>query len=180
MRKNRTYILILNSLFVVLSILLTRLLSIRIPIGNVEVIRFGFGTIPIYLSSFLFGPLSGTIVGVFEDLLGYWINPIGPFLPQFTLTKALYGLLPGLVFKYGFKKKMTYWTLAISCMMGEIVGITLTPFFINKSFGVPYVVLMPPRLGGFAVLFFLNPFIIKLLLTRIPQLKKLMEESVNG
>ena len=180
MPARKSYKLILNSLFIVLSMILTRVLSIRIPIGNVEVIRFGFGTIPVYLSSYLFGPLSGMLVGTFEDLLGYWINPVGPFLPQFTLTKALYGLLPGLVFKYGFKKKINYWSLAFSCVAGEIVGITLTPFFIHQAFGVPYVVLMPPRIGGFVALFFLNPLIIQLILTRVPQLNRLIKENSDG
>ena len=69
MPARKSYKLILNSLFIVLSMILTRVLSIRIPIGNVEVIRFGFGTIPVYLSSYLFGPLSGMLVG---SLKIYW------------------------------------------------------------------------------------------------------------
>ncbi|RLL87997.1 hypothetical protein CN13_09365, partial [Petrotoga sp. HKA.pet.4.5] len=79
-QKNATYRLVMNSLFIVLSILLSRLLAIRIPIGNVEVIRFGFGTIPMFLSAFIFGPLDGFIVGGLSDLIGFWINPMGAFL----------------------------------------------------------------------------------------------------
>jgi len=176
-KKNRTYRLVMNSLFIVLSILLSRLLAIRIPIGNVEVIRFGFGTIPVFLSAFIFGPLDGFIIGGLADLIGYWINPMGAFLPQFTLTSALHGLIPGIVFWYFFKRRINYWSLAISCGLGEAVGITLTPFFLHNAFGIPYAVLMPPRLGGYVLSFFLNALIMLLLLTRIPQINKLMEKE---
>jgi len=176
-QKNATYRLVMNSLFVVLAILLSRLLAIRIPIGNVEVIRFGFGTIPMFLSAFIFGPLDGFIVGGLSDLIGYWINPMGAFLPQFTLTSALHGLIPGIVFRYFFKRRINYWSLAISCGLGEAVGITLTPFFLHQAFGISYAVLMPPRIGGYVVSFFLNALIMFLLLTRIPQINKMMEKK---
>jgi len=176
-KKNRTYRLVMNSLFIVLSILLSRLLAIRIPIGNVEIIRFGFGTIPMFLSAFIFGPLDGFIVGGLADLIGYWINPMGAFLPQFTLTSALHGLIPGIVFWYVFKRRINFWSLAISCGLGEVIGITLTPFLLHNAFGIPYTVLMPPRLGGYVVSFFLNALIMLLLLTRIPQINKLMEKE---
>lgn len=176
-RKNATYKMVMNSLFIVLSIVLSRILAIRIPLGNVEIIRFGFGTIPMFLAAFIFGPLDGFLVGAFADLIGYWINPMGAFLPQFTLTSALHGLIPGLVFKYGFKRRISYWTLAVSCALGELVGITLTPFFLNQAFGIPYAVLMPPRIGGYAVSFFLNPLIVLLIITRIPQINRLLENK---
>ncbi|MBU4228094.1 folate family ECF transporter S component, partial [bacterium] len=78
-------------LLIALSIILTRIASLRIAIGGVEGIRIGLGGLPIILGGVLFGPLSGGLIGAISDVIGYFINPMGAYMPHFTLTSALTG-----------------------------------------------------------------------------------------
>ncbi|KLO24954.1 MULTISPECIES: folate family ECF transporter S component [unclassified Marinitoga] len=174
----KTKRLVLSSLFIVLSIILTRLLSFRFSLFGVESIRIGFGTLPIMISAFTLGPGYGFLVGALADFFGYWINPMGPYVPYFTITSGLYGLLPGLVFYYLFKKEVKFWNFAISYLAGGIVGISITPYLIHSLWGVPYAVLIPPRIASLAIKFFLYPMIISMLYKRVPQLDQITHSTI--
>ncbi|NLY05810.1 folate family ECF transporter S component, partial [Candidatus Sordicultor fermentans] len=80
----RTKALVYLGFLTTLSIVLTRLASIRIPLGGVEVIRIGFGQLPVIMAGIYFGPGSGALVGGLSDFLGFFLNPMGPYLPHFT------------------------------------------------------------------------------------------------
>jgi len=139
--SNSTRKLVFLSLLVALSIVLTRLGSFRIPVGGVEAIRIGFGGLPIIFAGIFFGPLAGGVVGVISDLVGYFITPLGPYMPHFTLTSALTGVIPGLVIFYIFREKKNYFSLITSIAIGQIVSsIILVPLFLYQLFGVPFFV----------------------------------------
>lgn len=105
-KKISTKSLVAASLLTAISIILTRVLSIIIPIGGVQALRIGFGNIPIMISGMLFGPLIGGLAGVTADLIGFMINPMGGvFFPGFTLSAALGGIVPGIFYHYIFKSK---------------------------------------------------------------------------
>ena len=134
-------------LLVALSIILTRITSIRIAIGSIEGIRIGFGGLPIILGGIIFGPLGGGLIGAFSDLLGYFINPIGAYMPHFTLTSALTGIIPSLVLKLSQKKEPNIFELGTAIAIGQIItSIVLVPYFLHIIFGIPWQVLMPPRI----------------------------------
>ena len=44
------------------------------------------------------GPVYGAIVGALTDILCTIIRPMGAYMPLFTLTNALMGILPALFF----------------------------------------------------------------------------------
>lgn len=96
----------LSGVFIAISIILTRVFAIMVPIAGLPALRIGFGAIPIQISGILMGPVIGGIVGVIADLLGFIMNPAGGiFFPGFTLTAALNGIIPGLLFNYFRKMK---------------------------------------------------------------------------
>lgn len=135
------------SFLTALTIILTRVLSIRIPIAGVEGVRVGFGALPIIFAGIAFGPLAGGIVGFLGDLLGYFINPIGAYMPHFTFTSFLTGFIPGVMVFYVLKRCRTLKVILISILAGQLISsIILVPYFINYLFGVPFTVLLPPRL----------------------------------
>jgi ECF transporter S component (folate family) len=145
--KISTRRLVILSFLIALSIVLTRLLSIRIPIGGVEGIRIGFGALPIIFAGILFGPLAGGIVGGLSDFLGYFINPIGAYMPHFTLTSFLTGYIPALFFHYVFRKRTDFIYLLISIAIGQVLtSIILVPYFISTLFGLSMKVILIPRL----------------------------------
>lgn len=102
LRKKRlmsTSSLVKAALLAAISIVLTRVFSLMVPLGGLPALRVGFGSVPIILSGMLFGPLIGGITGVISDLLGYMMNPQGAYFPGFTLSAALFGIIPGVLYK---------------------------------------------------------------------------------
>lgn len=93
-RPRSIHALAAAALFVALSVILTRLLSV-IVIGGA--FRPELGHVPIQLAGLLLGPLYGALVGLAADLAGVLVLAQGSFHPGFTLSSVLVGLLPGLV-----------------------------------------------------------------------------------
>jgi len=115
--------MVYSSLLITLAIILTRVLSLRFAIGGVEGIRIGFGSLPIIFGGIMFGPAAGGIIGAVSDVLGYFINPLGAYMPHFTFTTFLTGFIPGVLIHYVFNQKMTYLYLFISIAVGQIISL---------------------------------------------------------
>ena len=71
---------------VAISIVMTRFVSIMVPIGGAQGLRISFGEVPIILAGYMFGPVVGGITGIAADILGMLINPQGPYYPGFTIS----------------------------------------------------------------------------------------------
>jgi len=94
-----TSVLVKAGLLAGLSIVLTRAFSFMIPLAGLPALRIGFGSLPVIIAGILFGPLVGGAVGVVADLIGFMINPMGgAYFPGFTVSAALNGVIPGLVY----------------------------------------------------------------------------------
>ncbi|MFW5780580.1 MAG: folate family ECF transporter S component [Bacillota bacterium] len=59
-----------------------------------------FAYIPPFLAGALLGPFSGLAVGLVGDIMGWVINPLGPFNPFIAVSSGLLGFIPGMVFKF--------------------------------------------------------------------------------
>ncbi len=153
-------------LLIALSVILTRLASIRIAIAGVEGIRIGLGRLPIILGGVLFGPIVGGIVGGLADLLGYFINPMGAYMPHFTLTSALGGIIPGVIINLK-KEEFNYLNLTLAITIGQILtSLLLTPYFLHLLFGLPWLVILPPRLIAEPIQILIYTYTINLILKR--------------
>lgn len=96
-----TPVLVKASLLAGLSIIFTRVFSFMIPLAGLPALRIGFGGLPIMISGILFGPLVGGVVGLVADLIGFLLNPMGgTYFPGFTISAALTGIIPGLIYKW--------------------------------------------------------------------------------
>lgn len=106
-RRIGTKEVVLAGLLVAISIILTRVFSIMVPLAGLPALRIGFGDIPVQISGILMGPVIGGCVGLISDIVGYSLNPMaGAFFPGFTITAALKGIIPGVLFLY-FRKTKT-------------------------------------------------------------------------
>jgi len=153
-------------LLIALSIILTRLASIRIAIGGVEGIRIGLGRLPIILGGILFGPVAGGIIGALSDFIGYFVSGIGAYMPHFTLTSALGGIIPGVIINLK-KEEFNTFDLAIAITTGQIItSLLLTPYFLHILFRLSWLVLLPPRLIVEPVQIFIYTYTINLMLKR--------------
>lgn len=154
------------SFLTALSIILTRLFSLRIAIGGVEGIRIGFGGLPIIFAGIALGPVAGGLVGAISDVLGYLINPMGAYMPHFTLTSFLTGFIPGLFIYYVFNNSDKYWGLLVSIAIGQLITSALmVPLFLQMLFAIPLKVTLIPRLIGQLIHVPVYAYFIKLLLS---------------
>lgn len=58
-----------------------------IPVG--ENLYFSMTFLVVALEAMLIGPAAGMVSGAVTDLIGYFINPMGPWFPGYTLTAML-------------------------------------------------------------------------------------------
>lgn len=86
------------SLLTAISIILTRVFSIMVPLAGLPALRIEFGPVPIMITGILYGPFWGGLAGIIADLIGVMINPMGAFHPGFTLSSMLWGAIPGVLF----------------------------------------------------------------------------------
>jgi len=156
------------ALLVALNIVLTRLFSIRIPFGGAEGIRIGLGGLPIIISGVFFGPLAGGIVGAAGDLIGYFVNPMGPYMPHYTFTAALTGIIPVVILRMMTSHIPKYWQLLVAIAVGQLITrVGLVPYLHYTLFDIPYEVTLIPYLLGELVTIPIFAGFIQLMLKRL-------------
>lgn len=149
--KINTNVLVKAAFLIALSIVLTRGLSIMLPIGGAETIRVGFGVVPVFMSGILFGPTVGGLTGLAADLIGFLINPMGgAFHPGITFTKFLEGFIPGIFGNY-FRKRLgndsyiKYHKILMAQVISSIItSLILMPIWLIGLYGKESVVLSYP------------------------------------
>lgn len=105
------------SFLVAVSIVLARILGFIIPVAGFPALKINFSTIPLILAGILYGPIAGFLAGAISDIIGYMINPQGGmFFPGFTLSAALTGMIPGLVYKFVRTNKIKFNYNIINCI----------------------------------------------------------------
>lgn len=98
MNKKSTKFLITTALCISLSIIL-KTFGISITGGGIVIMKINFSAIFYILPGLLFGPFYGAIAGGASDILGFLIKPTGGYMPVFTLTNIIAGLLPAVFWK---------------------------------------------------------------------------------
>jgi len=131
--------LVTVSLLIAIEVVLNRFVSI-----NTQILKIGFGFVPVAICGMLYGPVAAGIAGAVADILGSTLFPIGPFFPGFTLSAALYGVIFGL-FLYKCKGNILQLTCAvtINCLA---INLFLTTLWISITYGSNYLVLLPTRI----------------------------------
>lgn len=165
--RSSTNRIVLMGLLVSLSIVLTRIFSVRIALGNVEGIRIGLGTFPIVVAGIWLGPVAGGLVGMLADVVGYFINPVGAYMPHFTLTAALHGIIPVTLLRLLPEPRFTQWKFGLALAISEVTtSVILVPYFLNVLFGLPLAATVPAKLISCAITVPLYATMLNLLLKR--------------
>ncbi|MDR7870097.1 MAG: folate family ECF transporter S component [Tissierellaceae bacterium] len=165
--KVKTKYLVMAAFLTAISIVLTRFLSVTLPIlGGLPAIRVGFGKIPIVISGLLFGPMLGGITGVAADLIGMLINPMGAYHPGFTISSMLDGFLPGLFAIY-FRNNPRlgqHFTFSrvfvVELVLALLNSIILNTLWLSQILGKGYMLLLPARVINAAVNLPIQAFIV--------------------
>ncbi len=149
------------ALLIALAIILTRFLSITLPI-----VRIGFGFIPIAVMGILYGPLWAGVGAALADILGMLIFPTGgSYFPGFTVTALLTGVVYGLIF---YKKEITWKRTVIAVLTITVfLSLGLNTLWLQMLIGKSFLVLLPPRLVQAAIMAPVKILVIQLVLKRI-------------
>lgn len=134
------------ALFIALAVVFRRVLNISLPFGDIN-----FGGLPIILAGFIFGPLSGFTVGAVADIIGYPLLPQGAYFPHFTLSSALAGAIPALIYNFVHKdkKKPSFWLLCLSIFIGQfITSVLMVSYFKQILLNYPFKLSAAQRLSA--------------------------------
>ncbi len=103
MRRKATIQLVFAAMFAALAIVLSIYpFTFYLPSGS----RITFREVPIFLCSISLGPVWGGICAAVSDFVGTMITNSGkPWDPLFFLNAVLTGVLPGVLFRYVFRKR---------------------------------------------------------------------------
>jgi uncharacterized membrane protein len=119
---NKTQVLVINALFVALTLVATMFINLKLPIaGNGGLIHLG--NVPLFLAAFVFGRRTGAIAGAFGmglfDLISGW-TIWAPF--TFIIVGAM-GYVAGLIGeKVPGKRAVIYSIAVIAALLIKIVG----------------------------------------------------------
>ncbi|QNO14529.1 folate family ECF transporter S component [Alkalicella caledoniensis] len=176
-QKITTQGIAISAMLMAVSIVLTRVASIIVPLGGLPGLRLGFGPIPIMIGSIMLGPFLGAMVGAGADLLGSMLASQGAFSPFIFISQTLYGVIPFYVL-YLFKNKNSYSYLSAVVLTQLICGIITSyglAVMFGRTFGEYYIL----RIPGQIILMAAYSIIIGLMHSHIYRVKKMvpMESS---
>ncbi len=118
-------------------------LSFFVPVlSSYLKIEFGFVTLPIV--SFLFGPLTGCVMGMVQDIVGLIVKPTGGLLLTLTLTDGITGMIYGMAF---YKKPVTFFRVFLTqLIIVAAVNIVLNTIALAPTVASGLVGILPSRI----------------------------------
>ena len=137
MNNNTTKTLVINAMFIALTLVATMFINIRLPImGNGGLIHLG--NVPLFIAAFIFGKRTGASAGAFGmgmfDLLSGW-TAWAPF--TFVIVGAM-GWTAGLISeKITEKRTLAYVLAIIAALVIKIVGYYFAEVILYHNWIVP-------------------------------------------
>ena len=132
--------LVVMAFLIALEIILTRFLSIQLPIA-----RIGFGFLPVAITAIMFGPFWAGACYAAGDLLGMLIFPTGQYFIGFTLSAILTGILYGLLLH---NKKIDYkHSFVAAFVVLSLITLLLNTFWLQILMGKGFWVILPTRIA---------------------------------
>ncbi|MFT9600952.1 MULTISPECIES: ECF transporter S component [Mesobacillus] len=134
----KTKVLVINALFIALTVVATMFINIRLPImGNGGLIHMG--NIPLFIAAFVYGRKTGAIAGAFGmglfDIISGWAL-WAPF--TFVIVGAM-GYVAGLMAEKMPGKKVYVYSLAvIAALVIKIVGYYFTEVVLYGNWIQPF------------------------------------------
>lgn len=145
MNKRIVYGIVLSGLLIAMSIALTRVFSADLMIAGVPASRLSIGFVPIMLAGILLGPGWGCAVGAVADVLGFLMMPKGVYFFPITLTSALAGVLPALIYRYSGKAAEWLKALLSVSAVQIFCSMLLQTYWLTLLYGKGFGVLFVPR-----------------------------------
>ena len=136
MQRTQTRKLVFGALLTALAVVLKSFLGIPVSMFGGLIKDINFSASIVMYAGIALGPVYGAIVGALTDILCAIIRPLGAYMPLFTLTNALMGLLPALFFLKN--KQHGFWKTLLAVSTGQIVcSFICNTLILIYSFGMP-------------------------------------------
>ncbi len=140
MQQTKTRVLVSCALLVALSALLGGGVSVKSFVLGSYSLKIGFGVLPVLLAGVWFGPLWGGAVGALADFTQALLFPMGAYMPWFSVSGALFGVIPGLFFtKTAEVKPLRAFFAVTSALLVTSVGVNT--FLIVTLYGNPWEII---------------------------------------
>ena len=137
-------------------------------INVTSILKVGFAYLPIAAAGMLFGPVAGGIVGAVGDILGYFVQPAGPYFPGFTLDAVLSGFIYGLLL---YRRPVRLGrTFAAKALVTLLISFVLNPLWLSLLYGKAFIAVVSARMATNLTLLPIDTAILLALL-------KIMEKS---
>ncbi|HEY8421268.1 MAG TPA: folate family ECF transporter S component [Thermoclostridium sp.] len=163
--------MVLVALFIAIYVVLSLLRIYVIP----NELRVSLTFMPIAWASMMFGPVAGGVTGALGDIIGWAINPVGPYFPGYTVSGFVAGVIYGL---FLYKKEITWKRVIFAAItITFIVQVGLSSLWMNILTGKAYKALVAVRLVKALIML---PVKIFLLYTTGKLMKKFAKISVKG
>lgn len=161
MTQSKTKKLVIVAFFIALEVILTRFCSI-----NTDILRIGFGFLPVAMLGALYGPLWAGCAYAVGDLLGMLIFPSGPYFPGFTLTAFLVGVVYGI---FLHKKRPLTYKAIVPAVLVVCMGLNLflDTTWLNILYGQGYLAIFPLRIVKCAVMVPIQIILIKVVWDKV-------------
>ncbi|TQQ84738.1 folate family ECF transporter S component [Peptacetobacter hominis] len=149
--KINTRDLVTLSLFVAMSIILSRFLSISTPI-----VRIGFSFLPITVAAIMYGTKYTVAVAAISDIIGT-ILFASDFFPGFTITACITAMIYG---KFLYEKPKSIKNITTTVIMVNIVELLLNTVNIYILTGQPLWTIISMRSVQSVIMLIVKIFII--------------------
>ena len=147
------------AVLVAMNIILSRVFAINIG----PTLRITISTTPIFLAGLWFGPAVGAVCGAAGDLLGSLFQGYAPN-PLIMAAAVLCGLIPGLMKKYVFHNKISFWKILVIVSIHGLAGsMGLTLLGLHLMYGRPLAELFVTRAVQTVALVIVNAILVNLL-----------------
>ena len=154
--RNTTRMLVTMALLSAIEVVLARFI---VPMPN-PTMRFSIEAVPIIVAGYLFGPVSGAIVGLVGDAVGCLFSGYG-YNPLFAVPPMLIGLCAGLM-RPMLYKKVSYLRILASFLPAVVVGSILwQSYWLSFFYGThSFVWFLGSRAVQFAITSLVNAAVI--------------------
>lgn len=136
--RNTTKMLVINGLFIALTLVATMFINIRLPlVGNGGLIHLG--NVPLFLGAFIYGKRTGAIAGAFGmglfDLISGWTA----WAPFTFVVVGIMGWVAGLISEKVKLRPVIANTIAVAAaLVIKIVGYYFTEVILFHNWIVPF------------------------------------------
>ena len=141
-------------------------------------LKISFSFVPIASGSMLFGPVIGGVIGALSDIVGWFIKPVGPYMPFLTISGLLTGIIYGI---FLFNKKITlknifFAQFIITVFINSLVNYSYMLLFIwNGVAKKTFFVYLGGRLAVQSIVYAVNAAVCLLLLPLAANLRAVRE-----